>query len=177
LVRPADAVSRPAEQPARNVELERFYRAELPRVLRFLAFRGAQPADAADAAHHAIVGVCVRWAQVREMERPAAYLRRVADNEWKRLDRRRRLDVRRAVAGQWIDLETVEDLYGRDDVKVVLMSLAALPERQRQVMAWLYDGYTVEEIAEQLGMKVSTVRSTVRHARKKLRLLGIGGEG
>jgi RNA polymerase sigma factor (sigma-70 family) len=177
LVRTADAASRAAQQVDRNVELEQFYRAELPKLLRFLAFVGAQPADAADASHQAMVEVCVRWAQVREMERPTAYLRRVAENEWKRLGRRLRQDVRHAVAGRWIDLAVVEDLYGRDDVKVVLKSLAVLPDRQRQVMAWLYDGYTVEEIAEQLGMKASTVRSTVRHAREKLRSLGIGEEG
>jgi FixJ family two-component response regulator len=90
------------------------------------------------------------------MGHPAGYLRRVAYNEWTKLNHRPEQDIKHAVAGCWIDLTVVEDVYGRDDVKVVLESLAALPDRQRQVMAWLYDGHSEKEIAEQLGMKVST---------------------
>jgi RNA polymerase sigma-70 factor (ECF subfamily) len=147
----------------------------VPKLLRFLAFRGAQPADAADAAQQAFVEVLLRWDRVRGMDHPTGYLRRAAAHHWVRLNERPRRDVERAVAGRWIDLTVVEDVYGRHDVKVVLESLAALPDRQRQVMAWLYDGYSEEEIAQHLGMKVSTVRSTVRHGRARLRLLGIGG--
>jgi RNA polymerase sigma factor (sigma-70 family) len=108
------------------------------------------------------------------MDHPAGYLRRIAANHWVRLNDRAVQDVERAVAGRWIELTMVEDVYGQHDVKLVLASLAALPDRQRQVMAWLYDGYSEEEIAEHLGMKVNTVRSTVRHGRAKLRALRIG---
>lgn len=158
-------------------EVDHLYRAEFAPLVRFLMFRGAAPADAADAAQQAFVEVCRRWDRVRVMASPAAYLRRVAGNEWVRLRRRRRREVQRAVAGGWIDRTVIEDVYGRDDVQVVLDALAALPARQRQVMAWLYDGYTAEEIAEQLDMRANTVRSTVRHAKRKLQLLGLGEEG
>jgi RNA polymerase sigma-70 factor (ECF subfamily) len=172
-VSPADA-GRPEPLGDRNVEFDQFYRAEVSRLVRFLALRGAQPADAADAAHQAFVEVFLRWDRVRRMGHPAGYLRRIAANHWMRLQGRPVQDVERAVAGRWIELTMVEDVYGRHEVKEVLASLAALPDRQRQVMAWLYDGYSEEEIAEHLGMKVNTVRSTVRHGRAKLRALGIG---
>jgi len=174
-VNPADDETRQAALVDRNVEFDRFYRDEPPKLLRFLIFCGALPDDAADAAQQAFLEILLRG-RVREMGHPASYLRRVAYNEWTKLNRRLEQDIKHAVAGCWIDLTVVEDVYGRDDVKVVLESLAELPDRQRQVMAWLYDGYSEKEIAEQIGMKVSTVRSTVRHARTKLRLLRIGGE-
>jgi RNA polymerase sigma factor (sigma-70 family) len=164
---------RPAS-PSRDVELERFYRTDHPKLLRFLVYHGARPADAADAAHCAWVEVCRRWDQVQRMKSPSGYLRTTALHEWRRLSSRPQQERDRAVKGKWIDLAAVEDIYGRDDVRVVQESLAALPDRQRQVMAWLYDGYAPEEIAEQLGMRVSTVRSTIRHARAKLRALGVG---
>ena len=61
------------------------YRAELPRLIRFLAFHGASPADAADAAQDALIKVYQRLDRVRTMKAPGAYLRKIALNEWKRL--------------------------------------------------------------------------------------------
>lgn len=181
-VRDAEAtgvVQTPVAQVAgRNVELDRFYRAEMPRLLRFLLLQGVPPADAADAAQQAFVEVCLRWDRVRRMDSPAGYLRRVASNDWAKQNRRRSTDVDRAVRGHWAHPAVIEDIYGNEQVRLVVDSLSRLPARQRQVMAWLYDGYSYEEIAEQVGMRVATVRSTVRHAKEKLRSLGIGrGEG
>jgi hypothetical protein len=59
-VSPADTC-RPLPLDDRNLEFDQFYRAEVSKLLRFLAFRGAQPADAADAAHQAFVEVFLRW--------------------------------------------------------------------------------------------------------------------
>jgi RNA polymerase sigma-70 factor (ECF subfamily) len=99
-------------------------------------------------------------------------------NEWRRLSGRPRRDGDRAVRGGWIDVVAVYDVYYKDDVRPVSEGLAALPERQRQVMAWLYDGYSPPEIAEHLGMKPASVRSNIRHARKTLvRVLALGEEG
>jgi RNA polymerase sigma factor (sigma-70 family) len=50
-------------------------------------------------------------------------------------------------------------------------------DRQREVLVWTYDGATPAEIAEELGMKPATVRSTLRNARVQLRRLRAeGGE-
>jgi RNA polymerase sigma factor (sigma-70 family) len=169
--------SSPDESAGWDGNLDRLYRTEQPRLLRFLAYHGAQPADAADAAQHAWVEVCRRRDRVARMELPGAYLRKIALNEWRRLAARPGKDQERAVERGWINLAAVEDVYGKDDVRAVLEGLAALPDRQRQVMAWRYDGYSPEEIAELLDMNVSTVRSNIRHAKAKLReVLGLGGE-
>lgn len=60
---------------------------------------------------------------------------------------------------------------GESEVEVVLRFFRTLPPAQQQVMAWLFDGYETWEIAENAGMKVSTVRSNMRHAREHLRSL------
>ncbi|MEV6598752.1 sigma-70 region 4 domain-containing protein [Actinoplanes sp. NPDC051346] len=43
-----------------------------------------------------------------------------------------------------------------------------LPHKQREVLAWTIDGYSVAEVAEFTGANAATVRSHLRHARKTL---------
>ncbi|QYX76517.1 RNA polymerase sigma factor [Streptomyces akebiae] len=59
----------------------------------------------------------------------------------------------------------------REAVLAVLGTLHRLPARQRQVVHLQAQELTSEEIAVRLGMTVPTVRSHLRHARKRLRLL------
>lgn len=162
---------------SREDEFEQLYRNEQVRLLRFLAYHGAHPEDAADASHDAWVEVLFRWNQVSRYASPDAYLRKIALNKWRRLSGRPQKDRDRAVKGGWVDLAAF-DIYNKEDVKEVLESLAALPDRQRHVMAWYYDGYSPKEIAEHLGMNIDTVRSHMRHARKTLvKSLELGEEG
>jgi RNA polymerase sigma-70 factor (ECF subfamily) len=44
-----------------------------------------------------------------------------------------------------------------------------LPQRQREVMAWHYDGYSPREIADLLGVPDDAVRSSLYQARKNLK--------
>jgi RNA polymerase sigma-70 factor (ECF subfamily) len=155
---------------AADAEFTAFYTAELPGLLTFLGRWGAQPADAADAAQEAFIELRMRWVGIRKRR---AYLRQVAKNYLIGLAKRPRRDVEHAVRGRWIDLEAVEAVYGATEVALVMQSLARLPGRQRQVLAWFYDGYSIPEIAAELGMSRSTVRSNLRHARERLRLLGV----
>jgi len=46
--------------------------------------------------------------------------------------------------------------------------LTSLPTEQREIMAWTIDGYQPSEIAELTGRTAATVRSHLRHARRKL---------
>ncbi len=51
----------------------------------------------------------------------------------------------------------------------LLAVLDRLPLRQRQVLAWTYDGATTTEIAETLQISPDAVRSNLHHARTTLR--------
>jgi DNA-directed RNA polymerase specialized sigma24 family protein len=44
-----------------------------------------------------------------------------------------------------------------------------LPQGQRQVAALFYDGLSLTEISEVVGKPISTVRSLLRHDRKRLK--------
>ncbi|MFM9596568.1 sigma-70 family RNA polymerase sigma factor [Streptomyces scabiei] len=50
----------------------------------------------------------------------------------------------------------------------LLRLLADLPPRQRQIMAWKYDGHSPAEIAEELGISSETVRASLLKARRAL---------
>ncbi|MEU0845703.1 sigma-70 family RNA polymerase sigma factor [Streptomyces sp. NPDC005962] len=65
-----------------------------------------------------------------------------------------------------------------DEEKRVYEALAQLPMKQRQVMAWLLDGYSTNEIADELEMKPNAVRQNVSRARALLKeLLGLKSAG
>ena len=58
----------------------------------------------------------------------------------------------------------------------MLAALAALPPKQREVMAWCIDGYSPAEIAGELGADPAAVRQNLAKARKNLKqMLGITG--
>ena len=51
----------------------------------------------------------------------------------------------------------------------ILEILRLLPDRQRQVMAWTYDGYTPAEIATFLSLDSGVVRASFHKARAALK--------
>ena len=64
----------------------------------------------------------------------------------------------------WIRTTAVR-IYRRQ----VLMTLRGLPVRQREVMAWKYDGFSVREIGEFIGITDDAVRASLYQARRRLR--------
>ncbi|WP_084557636.1 sigma-70 family RNA polymerase sigma factor [Couchioplanes caeruleus] len=50
----------------------------------------------------------------------------------------------------------------------IVAAIQELPPRQRQIMAWTYDGYAPAEIAEELDITPEAVRSSLRKARRSL---------
>lgn len=58
-----------------------------------------------------------------------------------------------------------EEIDARRDLLVLL---ARLPDRQRQVMAYLFDDATPAQIAAELGITQATVRATIRDTRTPL---------
>jgi len=61
------------------------------------------------------------------------------------------------------------------EVRAVLALFPLLPKKQREALALRCQEYTTKEIAQELGMKPSTVRTHLERARRRLRdALGIG---
>jgi RNA polymerase sigma factor (sigma-70 family) len=161
---PPLAASEPlASTPADLAEFSRFYRMKASGLVAFLRWQGASLPDAMDCAQEALARCFQRWETITD---PHAWCRRVAS----------RIYIRRvaAVEEPVDDLELVHSsVLQRADANldefenrhVILQMIEQLPLRQRQVLAWTYDGAPDVEIADELRISLDAVRATRRKAR------------
>jgi RNA polymerase sigma factor (sigma-70 family) len=145
-----------------------FYKQSVPRLVAFLRWQGASVPDAADCVQEAMIQAYRRWSTIDQRH---AWCRQVAS----RLYARRLASLEEPIA----DTETAgsplltanTDLDSFEQRHHVLPALEQLPLRQRQIMAWTYDGCTPTEIAKELKMTPEAVRSSLKKARMALKKL------
>jgi RNA polymerase sigma factor (sigma-70 family) len=165
-----------SDQSAEITEFSKFYMENVPRLVTFLVCTGVSTVDAADCVQETLIDALPPvWATLNY---PYAWCRRVAYRKACDLTKRRQREQ------PFADLEQVgsplvapnidiEDLESKHEF---LRWLARLNGgKQREVLAWTYDGATPAEIAEVLDMDPATVRSTLRNARAVLRRLRAQG--
>jgi RNA polymerase sigma-70 factor (ECF subfamily) len=154
------------------VEFARFYRETAPALVRFLVLQGTQVADAADIAQDTLSSAYTHWHKITN---PRAWSFRTASRAW----------IRHAVATSHEELAADpprSPLLGTIPTDAwhlrheLITALAALPARQRQVMAWTLSGYTPTEIAEELSLTSDQVRANLRLARRALATPSSNGE-
>ena len=158
----------PATAP-RTAEFAAFYRRSAARLVTFLRWHGAPLADATELAQETLTRCFQRWDSITHpdawcrMVAARLYIRRVAEVEDPVDDVEATLPspLLRAAA----DIEEFENLH------TVLRLIDDLPPRQRQILAWTYDGASDAEIAAVLYMSREAVRSSRRKARAALRHL------
>ncbi|MVO88514.1 hypothetical protein GPA10_28070 [Streptomyces sp. p1417] len=157
-------------QPLTAMEQERydqFYRSEFTSLTRHVIFLGATVEEAKDAAQSSLVDLLMNWRTVRS---PRAWCRKAAAHHFMRNDIR----INRSLASARRSLTSDEaEAYSlssplEDWEFVITFVETHLTGVQRQVIAWHIDGFEPQEIAVQLRMTPATVRSNLRHARKKL---------
>lgn len=163
----------PGSHPA-SMSVEKVYRAERINLMTYLMSMGADPHEADDAVQAAFIQALRVWPTIRQ---PRAWLYKVALREYYRADTRTR--TRETPAGNALP-ERAEPLDSSDIVlldeeeEMVRAAIAALPGRQRQVMALTLAGFAPAEIAEQLGCDPAAVRQNQVRARGNLaRQLGL----
>lgn len=157
-----------AASAAERSEFTAFYRDTAPRLVAFLRWQGAPLPDAADCAQEALAQAFRRWSTLRH---PHAWCRLVASRLYARhlatVHEYPAEDLDRAAGAPLLAPDTgVDELEQRH---TVLALLDHLPPRQRQVMAWTYDGATPAEIAAALQISPDAVRSNLHKARTSLR--------
>ena len=142
-----------------------FYREFVPQLVRFLMFQGARLEDAADIAQETMRIASQRWAGLGY---PYTWARVVASRAWvrKEIERGRETVVAEVQDSALLRDPTVVEEWEAEHHALSL--IAQLPPRQRQVMAWTYDGYSPAEIAVVLRIDPAAVRSTLRRARRAL---------
>lgn len=154
--------------PAATAAFAAFYRESAPRLIAFLRWQGAPLPDAAECAQEALTLAFHKWSTIQQPHawcRTVAsrlYARRVADIEEEPVDDPETVGTPLLPAGTDIDASW-------NNATNVLRLLARLPARQRQVMAWTYDGATPTEIAEALRISSDAVRGSLKKARASLR--------
>jgi RNA polymerase sigma factor (sigma-70 family) len=142
-----------------------FYHRFVPTLVAFLLWQGARLSDAADIAQETMVAAHQHWQSIRH---PDQWARRVAS----------RTLIRRVTSIEEVPVDQIPDgtpllppqpnVATWEQQREILRVLAVLPPRQRQVMAWTFDGYSPSEIAEELQITPETVRSNLRKARRTL---------
>ncbi len=152
----------------RSTTSDEFFRDELVRRVSFLRKVGFTRELAQDAAAEAMTCAYESWEAIKS---PRGWVRRAAYRAALKQARRAREETLRAVTGSWTvsshyDADVIE---ARDEHHQVLELLGQLPPRQRLVMAWHLDGFNHNEISDRLHMSPPTVRSTLRHARARLK--------
>ena len=149
-------------------ELEAFCAAEFPRLVRMLDLLTGDVLVAEELAQEALVRAASRWDRVGGMDRPGAWTRRVARNLATSRWRRSRAEARAAArTGPDPAVHTDADLAEGQDLRDALQRLGAT---DREVLVLRHHlGMTNAEVAAELGLSESAVRSRASRAADRLR--------
>jgi RNA polymerase sigma factor (sigma-70 family) len=154
-----------------NVEFNAFYHAERVGLVRFVMFLGADPDTAEDVVQTAFTRAFPVWHAIRF---PQAWLRKVAQSEYfghcRAAARQTSLDAAPGRAVRRAGISAAMALEQQAATREFLAAgIADLPPKQRQVMAWVWDGFSDAEIAGELGDSEAAVRKNRSRAMRNLR--------
>jgi len=134
-------------------------------------------ADTEDAEQNSFYKLMVAWDRVAELPTTGsqrAYLIRIVINEALQIlryphPRWERLDVDPGEGEYGVVQESLDErLEAREDLRLVWKAISELPEVRRVVVVLRAAGYEYGEIAAELGISISAVRSHISYARKQL---------
>ncbi|MFJ3901360.1 RNA polymerase sigma factor [Streptomyces sp. NPDC090025] len=160
--RPAEAVTVAATDLDADAEFAAFYRAMIKPLVGFLVRQGASLPLAADIAQETMLSAHRRWADLRA---PKAWVHTVASRELGRVLYGTKEEPVAELPAPTALLAHPDLASAWEAQDLALRVLAALPPRQRQVLAWTLAGFRPVEIAEQLELSAETVRGNLRKAR------------
>jgi RNA polymerase sigma-70 factor (sigma-E family) len=153
------------------VTFEEFVAVRLGALVRYATVVTWNAHLAEDVVQEVLIRAQPRWSRIGALEAPERYLQRMVVNEflsWRRLRASRVVHAGDALE----DLLTPQaDPTGRFDERDAMLRLVAtLPAKQRAVIALrFYEDMPVEEIADILGCRVTTVRTHLNRAMAALR--------
>ena len=150
----------------REAEFAEFFRAEHKKLIRFVMAIGAGGDEAAEIAQVTFFRAFEGWDGIRA---PRAWIRRVAVNELTAARQAARRETPQATLPDApVPVSTALAVELTEEARHVLAALQSLPPRQRQVMAWIIDGFGAVEIARELGVSPDSVRQSHAKARRNL---------
>jgi len=156
-LRPAPAAA--AGERARDDGFNELFERERRPMVRLAYLLVGSEAQAEEVVQDAFAAVYVRWATI---DNPGGFLRRCVVNGAKGSLRRRAVERRKALRPP----DESVDLGARE----LLDALATLPPTMRAVVVLrFYAGQSQAEIAETLGLRLGTVKSSLHRGLAKLR--------
>ena len=153
-------------------QLEAFYTAEYPKLVKTLVLFGATVQEAEDATQKAMADFTLRSRSEQAPAHPAAYVQRAALNFFVKERQRDRERLPRELRGGHLVIEAHFDdrLTAGEDEQYVERLLECLTPTQRKVIRLVMDGWSTREIAEELGKSAENVRQHLKNGRDLLRL-------
>ncbi|GGM69287.1 RNA polymerase [Lentzea pudingi] len=152
----------PARVTSTDTEFADFYRAQFKPLTAFVLMHGATLAEAADIVQDAMIEAYRSWDHI---DHPRAWAYRVTSRSF---GRRRFAEDLVADPPEPAPPLCGTDIENWEQQHDILVVLAELPLRQRQVMAWTLSGFQPAEIAGELGIAAEAVRSSLLKARRAL---------
>ena len=136
-----------------------------PMLLRRAAARLSSPADAEDAVQEAFLRLLTTHPTFRDAEHEKAWLIRTTLH--------RACDIRKSAAQRNLPLEeAVLAAAPEAEEGNLLAAVRALPDKYGAVIhLYYYEGYSIQEIANLLGVPVPTVGTRLARGRERLRQL------
>jgi RNA polymerase sigma factor (sigma-70 family) len=150
-----------------------FYKFYWPRLVRSLKAQASNTGWAEEVANEAMIAVWDNWDDLITYDRPDSWLFRVAIRKLRRLEAQARnyccLDEDLASSETDLRIAAVNDEWVEDHIDLVA-AMRRLPRRQGEVIGLHYfDGYTIVETAQILGVGEGTVKKHLYRARENLR--------
>lgn len=166
------------EPPGRQVllpdyrdEIESFFKEQAPKVFRYayLLSQGNR-ALAEDAVQDAFMAAAKSWEQVRTRSNQDAWLRAIIRNKiidsWRHASQMRTIEP---LVGNSPTPDTATEAINRDILTRAFQLIQQMPAmRSRVLMLRFREGFSVNEIADMLGINPSTVRTHLKHGRDML---------
>jgi RNA polymerase sigma-70 factor (sigma-E family) len=151
---------------------EEFVAARLSALVRYATVVTWDPHLAEDITQNVLVTAQARWSRIGALDAPERYVKRMVLNEFLSWRRRR---AARLVPLSRESLDAVmapapDPTAPRDERDAMLRLIAALPPRQRAVIALrFYEDMSIEQIADLMGCRAVTVRTHLSRALAALR--------
>ncbi|MFY1672609.1 RNA polymerase sigma factor [Plantactinospora sp. WMMB334] len=157
-------------QAESEVSFEAFCQRNFVRVERFLLAQCPDRGLVEDAVQEAFITARDKWEQIREYEKPLAWMYKTARYKLLVLRRRRRQETE--ISLDEVPPERLAEPADPAEARELLRGwLPQLPPRQAEVFMLALDGWTDQEIATLLGIAYNTVRTYRQEARSRLKEL------